>query len=50
MGENRIFDGRTGNPFEKPVIVGKIYFLKVTHQVDKIDVVNLIHIVEVFSF
>nr|YP_010282142.1 RNA polymerase beta subunit [Parnassia faberi]UHM24706.1 RNA polymerase beta subunit [Parnassia faberi] len=33
-GKNRIFDGRTGNPFEQPVIIGKPYILKLIHQVD----------------
>ncbi|CAN6440751.1 unnamed protein product [Victoria cruziana] len=30
------FDGRTGDPFEQPVIIGKSYMLKLIHQVDKI--------------
>uniref|UniRef100_A0A3Q7ECS0 DNA-directed RNA polymerase n=1 Tax=Solanum lycopersicum TaxID=4081 RepID=A0A3Q7ECS0_SOLLC len=29
-----IFDGRTGNPFEQPVIIAKPYILKLIHQVD----------------
>ncbi|KAF3654006.1 DNA-directed RNA polymerase subunit beta [Capsicum annuum] len=33
-GKNRICVGRTGNPFEKPVIIGKPYILKLIHQVD----------------
>ncbi|PHT59674.1 DNA-directed RNA polymerase subunit beta [Capsicum baccatum] len=33
-GKTRIFDGRTGNPFEQPVIIGKPYILKLIHQVD----------------
>ncbi|KAL2225561.1 UNVERIFIED_CONTAM: DNA-directed RNA polymerase subunit beta [Sesamum indicum] len=33
-GKSRIFDGRTGNPFEQPVIIGKPYILKLIHQVD----------------
>nr|YP_008994512.1 RNA polymerase beta subunit [Hypseocharis bilobata]AGV02940.1 RNA polymerase beta subunit [Hypseocharis bilobata]AKF43096.1 RNA polymerase beta subunit [Hypseocharis bilobata] len=33
-GKSRIFDGRTGDPFEQPVIVGKPYILKLIHQVD----------------
>nr|QUB01744.1 RNA polymerase beta subunit [Callisia repens] len=33
-GKSRIFDGRTGNPFEQPVLVGKSYILKLIHQVD----------------
>ncbi|CAI8583123.1 unnamed protein product [Vicia faba] len=31
-GKSRIFDGRTGNPFEQPVIIGKPYILKLIHQ------------------
>nr|QGA86290.1 RNA polymerase beta subunit [Calliandra hygrophila] len=33
-GKSRIFDGRTGDPFEEPVIIGKTYILKLIHQVD----------------
>ena len=33
-GKSRIFDGRTGDPFEQPVIIGKPYILKLIHQVD----------------
>nr|YP_010882317.1 RNA polymerase beta subunit [Lonicera tatarinowii]QFQ34100.1 RNA polymerase beta subunit [Lonicera hispida]WID87316.1 RNA polymerase beta subunit [Lonicera tatarinowii] len=33
-GKSRIFDGRTGDPFEQPVIIGKPYVLKLIHQVD----------------
>ena len=33
-GKSGIFDGRTGNPFEQPVIIGKPYILKLIHQVD----------------
>ncbi|CAN6445172.1 unnamed protein product [Victoria cruziana] len=33
-GKSRIFDGRTGDPFEQPVIIGKSYMLKLIHQVD----------------
>nr|UIS24076.1 RNA polymerase beta subunit [Myosurus minimus] len=33
-GKSRIFDGRTGAPFEQPVIIGKSYILKLIHQVD----------------
>ncbi|KAI5654431.1 hypothetical protein M9H77_31618 [Catharanthus roseus] len=33
-GKSRIFDGRTGNPFEQPVLIGKPYILKSIHQVD----------------
>ncbi|KAA0064050.1 RNA polymerase beta subunit [Cucumis melo var. makuwa] len=32
--KSRIFDGRTGNPFEQPIIIGKPYILKLIHQVD----------------
>ncbi|KAI3802721.1 hypothetical protein L1987_30862 [Smallanthus sonchifolius] len=31
---SRIFDGRTGDPFEQPVIIEKPYILKLIHQVD----------------
>nr|YP_010158641.1 RNA polymerase beta subunit [Campanula zangezura]QRG30859.1 RNA polymerase beta subunit [Campanula zangezura] len=33
-GKSKIFDGRTGDPFEQPVIIGKPYILKLIHQVD----------------
>ncbi|RZC81245.1 hypothetical protein C5167_043860 [Papaver somniferum] len=33
-GKSRIFDGRTGDPFEQPVIIRKSYILKLIHQVD----------------
>nr|YP_011001293.1 RNA polymerase beta subunit [Jasminum auriculatum]WPN86389.1 RNA polymerase beta subunit [Jasminum auriculatum] len=33
-GKSRIFDGRSGNPFEQPVLIGKPYILKLIHQVD----------------
>nr|QYB23365.1 RNA polymerase beta subunit [Hedysarum polybotrys var. alaschanicum] len=33
-GKSGIFDGRTGNPFEQPIIIGKPYILKLIHQVD----------------
>nr|YP_010626361.1 RNA polymerase beta subunit [Vesalea mexicana]YP_010626438.1 RNA polymerase beta subunit [Vesalea occidentalis]QFQ35344.1 RNA polymerase beta subunit [Vesalea floribunda]QFQ35422.1 RNA polymerase beta subunit [Vesalea mexicana]QFQ35500.1 RNA polymerase beta subunit [Vesalea occidentalis]WBK17419.1 RNA polymerase beta subunit [Vesalea mexicana]WBK17496.1 RNA polymerase beta subunit [Vesalea occidentalis] len=33
-GKSRMFDGRTGDPFEQPVIIGKPYILKLIHQVD----------------
>nr|YP_010015686.1 RNA polymerase beta subunit [Rhipsalis baccifera]QOI72670.1 RNA polymerase beta subunit [Rhipsalis baccifera] len=33
-GKSRIFDGRTGDPFEQPVIIGNSYILKLIHQVD----------------
>ncbi|MCD9645672.1 hypothetical protein HAX54_034737 [Datura stramonium] len=34
LGKSRIFDGRTGNLFEQPVIIRKPYILKLIHQVD----------------
>ncbi|KAG8655625.1 hypothetical protein MANES_04G060056v8 [Manihot esculenta] len=34
LGKSKIFDGRTGDPFEQPVIIGKPYILKLIHQVD----------------
>ncbi|PHT54972.1 DNA-directed RNA polymerase subunit beta [Capsicum baccatum] len=34
LGKSRIIDGRTGNPFEQPVIIGKPDILKLIHQVD----------------
>uniref|UniRef100_UPI0030FEB8F1 RNA polymerase beta subunit n=1 Tax=Zippelia begoniifolia TaxID=126646 RepID=UPI0030FEB8F1 len=33
-GKSRIFDGRTGDPFEQPALIGKSYILKLIHQVD----------------
>nr|QHN53158.1 RNA polymerase beta subunit [Elatostema laevissimum var. laevissimum] len=33
-GKSRIFDGRTGDPFEQPVIIGKPYIFKLIHQVE----------------
>nr|WRH31664.1 RNA polymerase beta subunit [Pereskia aculeata] len=33
-GKSRIFDGRTGDSFEQPVIIGNPYILKLIHQVD----------------
>nr|YP_011033835.1 RNA polymerase beta subunit [Gueldenstaedtia verna]WRI15636.1 RNA polymerase beta subunit [Gueldenstaedtia verna] len=33
-GKSGIFDGRTGNRFEQPVLIGKPYILKLIHQVD----------------
>nr|YP_009407442.1 RNA polymerase beta subunit [Dionaea muscipula]ASA46356.1 RNA polymerase beta subunit [Dionaea muscipula]QBC71721.1 RNA polymerase beta subunit [Dionaea muscipula] len=33
-GKSRILDGRTGDPFEQPVIIGNPYILKLIHQVD----------------
>nr|YP_010411656.1 RNA polymerase beta subunit [Tephrocactus geometricus]URP30749.1 RNA polymerase beta subunit [Tephrocactus geometricus] len=33
-GKSRIFDGRTGDPFGQPVLIGNPYILKLIHQVD----------------
>jgi DNA-directed RNA polymerase subunit beta len=33
-GKTTLFDGRTGDPFENPVTVGYMYFLKLHHLVD----------------
>nr|YP_009748237.1 RNA polymerase subunit beta [Pogonia japonica]YP_009748313.1 RNA polymerase subunit beta [Pogonia minor]QII89917.1 RNA polymerase subunit beta [Pogonia japonica]QII89993.1 RNA polymerase subunit beta [Pogonia minor] len=33
-GKSRIFDGRTGDLFEQPVLIGNSYILKLIHQVD----------------
>ncbi|MGP7734284.1 DNA-directed RNA polymerase subunit beta [Oceanimonas smirnovii] len=33
-GQIRLFDGRTGNAFERPVTVGYMYMLKLNHLVD----------------
>nr|QTZ17923.1 RNA polymerase beta subunit [Pseudocodon vinciflorus] len=33
-GKSKIFDGRTGDAFEQPVLIGKPYILKLIHQVD----------------
>nr|YP_010143321.1 RNA polymerase beta subunit [Polygala arillata]QQL04527.1 RNA polymerase beta subunit [Polygala arillata] len=33
-GKSRLFDGRTGDPFEQPVLIGKPYIFKLIHQVD----------------
>ncbi|MBA0713917.1 hypothetical protein Golax_012918, partial [Gossypium laxum] len=33
-GKSRIFDGRTGDPFEQPVTIRKPYILKLIRQVD----------------
>ncbi|XP_048227281.1 DNA-directed RNA polymerase subunit beta-like [Ricinus communis] len=33
-GKSKIFDGRTEDPFEQPVKIGKAYILKLIHQVD----------------
>ncbi|MCD8254626.1 MAG: DNA-directed RNA polymerase subunit beta [Oscillospiraceae bacterium] len=33
-GKSMLYDGRTGNPFDNPVTVGYVYFLKLHHLVD----------------
>ena len=33
-GKARLFDGRTGEPFPKPISVGYMYMLKLHHLVD----------------
>ncbi|MCD8487609.1 MAG: DNA-directed RNA polymerase subunit beta [Desertifilum sp.] len=33
-GKTQVFDGRTGEPFDRPVTVGKAYMLKLVHLVD----------------
>nr|YP_010850206.1 RNA polymerase beta subunit [Lobelia zeylanica]WGH11671.1 RNA polymerase beta subunit [Lobelia zeylanica] len=33
-GKSKLFDGRTGEPFEQPVLIGEPYILKLIHQVD----------------
>ena len=33
-GKTRLFDGRTGEPFDQPVTVGYMYMLKLNHLVD----------------
>jgi len=33
-GKMQVFDGRTGEPFDQPVTVGKAYMLKLVHLVD----------------
>jgi len=33
-GQTRLYDGRTGEPFDQPVTVGMIYMLKLHHLVD----------------
>ena len=33
-GKTVLYDGRTGDPFENPVTVGVMYFLKLHHLVD----------------
>ena len=34
-GKTRLFDGRTGEPFDQPVTVGQAYILKLVHLVDE---------------
>ena len=34
VGKARLFDGRSGAPFEEPVTVGRVYILKLLHLVD----------------
>jgi len=33
-GQSRLYDGRTGEPFDRPVTVGYMYMLKLNHLVD----------------
>ena len=33
-GQTRLYDGRTGDPFDRPVTVGYMYILKLNHLVD----------------
>lgn len=33
-GKTQLFDGRTGEPFDRPITVGKAYMLKLVHLVD----------------
>ncbi|HEY9858429.1 MAG TPA: DNA-directed RNA polymerase subunit beta [Candidatus Obscuribacterales bacterium] len=33
-GKTQVFDGRTGEPFDQPVTIGKAYMLKLVHLVD----------------
>jgi DNA-directed RNA polymerase subunit beta len=33
-GQTQLFDGRTGDPFERPVTVGYMYMIKLNHLVD----------------
>nr|YP_009690559.1 RNA polymerase beta subunit [Lindsaea linearis]QEG57339.1 RNA polymerase beta subunit [Lindsaea linearis] len=33
-GKSRLIDGRTGDPFEQPITIGKAYVMKLVHQVD----------------
>jgi hypothetical protein len=32
LGKGKIFDGRTGDTLEQPVLIGKSYILKLIHQ------------------
>jgi DNA-directed RNA polymerase subunit beta len=34
LGKQRLYDGRTGEPFDQPVTVGYIYMMKLIHLVD----------------
>ncbi|WP_041243626.1 DNA-directed RNA polymerase subunit beta [Gloeobacter kilaueensis] len=34
IGKIQVFDGRTGEPFDRPVTVGQIYMMKLVHLVD----------------
>jgi DNA-directed RNA polymerase subunit beta len=34
QGKARLFDGRTGEPYDEPVAVGQVYILKLLHLVD----------------
>jgi DNA-directed RNA polymerase subunit beta len=34
QGKARLFDGRTGEPYDEPVAVGQVYILKLHHLVD----------------
>ncbi len=33
-GKSALYDGRTGDPFDKPVVVGEMYMLKLAHLVE----------------
>ena len=33
-GQTRLFDGRTGDPFDRPITVGYMYMMKLNHLVD----------------
>ncbi|MFH1750015.1 MAG: DNA-directed RNA polymerase subunit beta [bacterium] len=33
-GKNKLYDGRTGEPFDQKVVVGNIYIMKLIHMVD----------------